>query len=95
MKRNKYFPHVFDQNWKLKKRSWVLKRKKKLVIEIRTDFQKSKQFQVDDSSFKFDRRNDFFSSTLIKIELVVFDKSAEEFINLKDNARLSHSLLHT
>lgn len=29
----------------------------------------------------------FISSVLIKVELVVFDKSAEQFTNLKDNAR--------
>ena len=29
----------------------------------------------------------FIGSVLIKVELVVFDKSAEQFINLKDNAR--------
>lgn len=29
----------------------------------------------------------FISYVLIKVELVVFDKSAEQFINLKDNAR--------
>lgn len=29
----------------------------------------------------------FISSVLIKVELVVFDKSAEQFINFKDNAR--------
>lgn len=29
----------------------------------------------------------FIGSVLIKVELVVFDKSAEQFINFKDNAR--------
>ena len=29
----------------------------------------------------------FISYVLIKVELVVFDKSAEQFINFKDNAR--------
>ena len=42
------------------------KKEKKLVIEIRTDFQKSKPFQVDDSSFKFDRRNDFLAVLSLK-----------------------------
>lgn len=58
MKRNKHFPRIFDQNGKLRN-VYGLKWKKTIVIEIRTDFQKRKPFQFDDSSFKFDRRNDF------------------------------------
>ena len=40
MKRNKYFPRIFDQNGKLRN-VYGFKKEKKLVIEIRTVFQKT------------------------------------------------------
>lgn len=58
------------------------------MIEIRTDFPKNVNHPKSTIPvLNLIEEMSFIGSVLVKVELVVFDKSAEQFINFKDNAR--------
>lgn len=87
MKRNKYFPRIFDQNGKLR---IVYGFKKEKKTSDRNSNWLSKNVNYSKSTIpvlNLIEEMSFIGSVLVKVELVVFDKSAEQFINFKDNAR--------